>query len=99
MLRACSALLVRARLTVEMTHDASPAAKQSVGAGDENRTRTVSLGSLSRKPQATCELVDLGTVGHFSTSGSELPLWLTQSGTRRARLRGMMTTWHLMQRA
>ena len=44
--RAYGVLHVQARLTVEMTHDGSPAAKESVGAGDENRTRTVSLGNV-----------------------------------------------------
>jgi hypothetical protein len=52
-----------------------------IGAGDGNRTRTISLGSLWRCPPATCCSVICGDRDDLPVSDRDYPRVLFRSGT------------------
>jgi hypothetical protein len=56
------------------------------GAGDGNRTRTISLGTLWRCRSATCRFCDLEDLDDLPVSDRDYPQALPLSGTQRARL-------------
>jgi len=54
---------------------------RDVGAGDENQTRTVSLGSLSHDRRLRADTLACGNSARLTVSYRESPSGFTQSGT------------------